>query len=459
MMRSFVIGRVIFAALIVTGVFLAASKKPPQAYPPRPQPYEIVSPPPARNAVYAGRFPGADISQKINAADASLGQRPGEIVAEGGGAIGTQIVINSGHTLRLRAGTYSPTTTAVPILLKSGSKLIGDGWSKTIILETTAPNQWGVVYTYGFNQDQINIDHDIEIRNCQIRGVTPKAFYSAPPAVMVGNCHNCLIDGNFINGTHSIGVAVGARSSPTVYADHCVVSNNYFRRVASQNLAVVNGKNIVFAHNLFLDPSQAGGPFVAVIDAEPNVCPTDNIENIQIVDNYLDAREAAQNQSVGFIAFQQCADRGSGRVSGNIMIAGEPGYVSWGIMLSPTAHDVEIDHNYIKGAANIALILSGPRLNVHDNVIVDSGGGGSVAVHLDHVSDSKVTNNTIVNPTYGISQIAERQGSDRNVIADNYVGSVQIQGRSSRLVANHNQPVPVPPRPRWSAAPQRIRTE
>jgi len=456
MKRSVVFGRLIFAVLVVSAALLATSRKPAQTYPPRPQPYEIVSPPPARNAVYARRFPGADISEKINAADAFLGNRAGEIVAEGGGTIGTQIVIGSGHTLRLREGTYAPSTATVPILLKSGAKLIGDGWSKTIILETTAPNQWGIVNAYGFNHNQLNIDNNIEIRNCQFRGV-PKAFNSAPPAVIVGNCHNCLIDGNFINGTHSIGVQVGAQSAAIVYADHCVVSNNYFRRVASQNLAMVNGKNITFAHNLFLDPSQAGGPFVAVIDVEANICPGDAADNIQILDNYLDVREADQNQSIGFMAYQPCDEPGSGRITGNIMIAGEPKYVSFGIQLSPRAHDLETDHNYIKGAANVALILTGLRLNVHDNVIVDSGGGGSVAIHVDTAFDSKLTGNTIVNPIYGISQIAERYGSDRNVFAGNYVGSVQVLGRSSRLISNHNQPVPVPPRPRWSSAPQKTR--
>ena len=448
------------ATLITIAAAAFGAPAEPQRYAPRPEPYEIVSPPPGSNAVYARRFPGADISEKINAADASLGSRTGEIVAEGGGTIGTQIVISSGHTLRLRAGTYAPTTTGVPILLKSGSKLIGDGWSRTIILETTAPNQWGIAYTYGFNQDQLNIDHDVEIRNCQFRGVTSKGFNSAPPAVMVGNCHNCLIDGNFINGTHSIGVAVGARSSPTVYADHCVVSNNYFRRVASQNLAVVNGKNIVFAHNLFLDPSQTGGPYVAVIDAEVNVCPGDYLSNIQIVDNYLDVREAEQNQSIGFLAYQPCPNEGSARIANNIMIGGEPKYVSWGIYLNPqNAHDAEIDHNYIKGAANVALILTGPRLNVHDNVIVDSGGGGSVAVHLDHVVDSRFVNNTIVNPTFGISQISERQGSDRNIFSGNSTGAVHTEGRSSRIVSNNKPPVAVPPRPAWSSAPRRVQAQ
>jgi len=423
----------------------------PQTFSPRPVPYEIVSAQPSSNAVYAGRFPGADISQKINAADVWLGERAGEIVAEGGGTIGTQIVVGSHHTLRLRAGIYAPTTATVPILLKSGSRLVGDGWSKTIILESSVPTQWGIVNAYGFNHDQLSIDTDIEVRNCQFKGV-PKPFNSAPPTVILGNCHDCLIDGNFLNGTHSIGVQFGAQSSPTVYAENCTASNNYFSRVASQNLAVVNGKNITFSHNLFLQPSQKGGPFVAVIDAEVNSCGTDYLDNIQIVDNYLDIKESDQPGSIGFIAFQPCSERGSGRISGNIMVAGEPGYVSYGVFLNPQAHDLEIDHNYIKGAVNAALILTGPRLYVHDNVIIDSGGGGSVAVQVDNVFDSRFINNTIVNPTFGLSAISERFTSDRNTYEGNRVRAITLTGRASKIISNNTNPS-LPPRPAWVAAP------
>ncbi|PWT81205.1 MAG: hypothetical protein C5B44_04135, partial [Acidobacteria bacterium] len=95
------------------------------------------------NRVVANSFPGADIGAKINAADQALGQRPGEIVVQGGGTIATQVVISSGHVLRVQAGTYAAKTAGVPILLKSGSSLIGSGW-ESIILESTAQGQFTV---------------------------------------------------------------------------------------------------------------------------------------------------------------------------------------------------------------------------------------------------------------------------------------------------------------------------
>src|SRR2546425_9594991 len=97
--------------------------------------------------VKANQFPGADVGAKVNAADRDLGGAAGEILVSGGGRIANQIVVSSNHTLRVGPGTYVSTTSAAPILLKPGAKLIGSGWD-AIILESTAQNQFTVISAY-----------------------------------------------------------------------------------------------------------------------------------------------------------------------------------------------------------------------------------------------------------------------------------------------------------------------
>jgi len=63
-------------------------------------------------------------------------------------------------------------------------------------------------------------------------------------------------------------------------------SNCLFTRVASQNLALVNGRNIVFEGNRFLSPGQSGGPGSTNIDLEPNE-PGDRLENVVIRRNFI----------------------------------------------------------------------------------------------------------------------------------------------------------------------------
>ena len=126
----------------------------------------------------ANDFPGADLGAKINAADKALGVKPGEIVVKGGGTISTQVIISSDHVLRFLPGTYVTKTSAIPILMKSRSTVLGAGW-ESIIMESTAPNQFTVISAY--NQSILNgkPDSALVIRDIQIKGANP-GFNSAP---------------------------------------------------------------------------------------------------------------------------------------------------------------------------------------------------------------------------------------------------------------------------------------
>src|SRR3989442_3597996 len=226
--------------------------------------------------VKANQFPGTDVGAKVNAADKALGAAAGEILVSGGGRITNQIVISANHTLRLGPGTYAPVTSNIPILLKPGAMLIGASWD-AIILESTAPNQFTVISAYNNAQRNGSADNDITINDVQVKGANP-GFNSAPQAISLGNCSRCTVDHVWINGTRSIGVQLGGASFEGHWAEDSKVVNCQFPRVASQNLALVNGRNISFEGNRFVSPSQAGGPGSTAIDLEPNDA-NDHIEN------------------------------------------------------------------------------------------------------------------------------------------------------------------------------------
>ncbi|HCX30683.1 MAG TPA: hypothetical protein DHU55_13095, partial [Blastocatellia bacterium] len=257
---------------------------------------------PQGRVVTANDFPGQDLGAKINAADKALGTRPGEIVVKGGGTISTQAIISPDHVLRILPGTYATRTSNIPILMKSRSSLIGSGWDQSIIVESTAPGQFTVICAY--NQSILNgaPDSGLVIRDLQVKGANP-GFNSAPQAISLGNCSSCTVDKVWVNGTRSIGIQFGGTSISGHFAENSKVTNCLFTRVASQNLALANGKNIVFEGNRFMTSGQLGGPGNTNIDVEPNEA-TDRLENIVIRHNLIDVRNSEMSPTGNGIVVQ-----------------------------------------------------------------------------------------------------------------------------------------------------------
>ncbi|HEU4597569.1 MAG TPA: right-handed parallel beta-helix repeat-containing protein [Pyrinomonadaceae bacterium] len=353
--------------------------------------------------VYADQFPGADLGARINAADASLGAAAGEIVARGGGRISTQIVISSGHTLRLEAGTYAPVTNVHPILLKPRSSLVGAGWDKTIILESTAKDQFTVISAYHNAQRNGSADSDLNLRDFQVRGANP-GFNSAHQAVSLGNCSRCTVERVWINGTRSIGIQYGGSSSMGHWAEDSKVVNCLFTRVASQNLALVNGRNILFENNRFIAPGQAGGPGSTTIDLEPNEV-ADRLENVIIRNNFIDGKDSEMETAGNGIVVQ--ATTGTPHV-GNILVEGNTiigGYntptkvtnkMSNGVyVFGGTMKDVRVVNNRITRMGQAGLNMEGANLQVLNNQMTDVGGGGTPGFIIVNVyGNSRIEGNS-----------------------------------------------------------------
>jgi parallel beta helix pectate lyase-like protein len=350
--------------------------------------------------MYANNYPGQDIGAKINAADKALGQKPGDIVVKGGGTISTQVVISSDHVLRLMPGTYAATTPNIPILLKPRSSVIGSGWD-SIIVESTAPGQFTVISAYNNSILNGSADAGLVIRNVQIKGANP-GFNSAPQAISLGNCTGCLVDKVWINGTRSIGVQLGGSSSKGNFAENSKVTNCLFTRVASQNLALVNGRNITFEGNRFIASGQRGGPGNTNIDLEPNAA-TDHLENIIIRNNSIDVHDSEMPTTGNGIVVQATTGTpyvGPILVENNKIIGGSTKGVITNVLsngiyvFGGTMRDVTIRNNVITRTGQSGISIEGTRIIVTNNELIDVGGGGIPGFTIN-ATHSQIVGNTL----------------------------------------------------------------
>jgi hypothetical protein len=353
---------------------------------------------PQGRVVNANDFPGQDLGAKINAADQALGTARGEIVVRGGGTIATQVIISPDHVLRLLPGTYVSRTTTIPILMKSRTSLIGSGW-ESIIVESTAPDQFTVISAYGQAIKNGTPDSDLLIRDLQVKGANP-GFYSAPQAISLGNCSNCTVDKVWINGTRSIGIQFGGTSSTGHFAENSKVTNCLFTRVASQNLALVNGRNITFEGNRFLASGQRGGPGNTQIDVEPNEA-TDRLENVIIRNNFIDVRESEMPTTGNGIVVQATTGTtfvGPILIEKNTIIGGSnkgtiTNVMSNGIaVFGATMKDVTIRDNVITRTGQTGMTVGGTRMHVTNNRMTDVGGGGTPGFVIDTINSEFIGN-------------------------------------------------------------------
>lgn len=350
--------------------------------------------------VNANNFPGQDLGAKINAADKSLGTARGEIVVRGGGTISTQVIISSDHVLRVLPGTYVTRTATIPILMKSRSSLIGSGW-ESIIVESTAPGQFTVICAYGQSVLNGTPDSGLLIRDLQVKGANP-GFNSAPQAISLGNCSNCTVDKVWINGTRSIGIQLGGTSATGHFAENSKVTNCLFTRVASQNLALVNGKHIIFEGNRFLASGQTGGPGNTNIDLEPNEG-TDHLEDVIIRNNLIDVHESEMPTTGNGIVVQSTAYTphiGPILIEKNTIIGGSnrgtiTNVMSNGIaVFGATMKDVTIRDNVITRTGQTGMTIGGTRIHVTNNQLTDVGGGGIPGFVID-ANNSEFVGNTL----------------------------------------------------------------
>ncbi len=376
----------------------------------------------------ANNFPGADLGTKINNADRDLGTSPGEILVNGGGTISTQVILSPGHTLRFSAGTYTLGTALLwegAFLLKSGTSVVGSGWD-TVIVE---PAKTGWIVFQSFNDIRAQPTHDgtdsdIHISNLQIKGANPGVDGGVRQTVSLGNCHRCRVESLWLNGTGVIGVQAGGGPFGGNYAEDVTIRKNLFTRVASQAVAVVNGRDVKIDGNTFKESGRCCLQSMTAIDLEPND-PHDIIRNIEITNNTIDSTNSNFLHGNGILVQNGVRTSGFGpvlvkdnTVIGGGLIPNSSGFVAAGIYITAFTQDVKVINNTVSRVAHSGIRLENTTRNyVSGNKLISTGTGGILSFEITNTTDSQIFNNVIlVNPNspLGTEVIQEAGTSARN---------------------------------------------
>jgi parallel beta-helix repeat protein len=386
------------------------------------------SPQSRRRTLLANDFPGADLGAKINAAERALGTAQGEVVVKGGGSISTQVIINSGHTLRFMAGTYTLRTALLwegAILLKSGATVVGSGWD-TVIVEP-AKTGWIVFQSFNDIRSQpahSGTDSDISVTSLQIKGANPAVEGGVRQTVSLGNCRRCVVENVWLNGTGVIGVQAGGISLKGNYAADVTIRKNLFTRVASQAVAVVNGRDVKIDGNTFEASGRCCAQGMTAIDLEPNH-PTDIIRNIEIANNRIDSSNSGFLHGNGILVQNSVRTRQFGPVlvKDNVIIGGGlvpdiSGNVATGIYIAGFTENVDVINNTVSRVAHSGIRLENTTRNrVSGNKLISTGTGGILSFEVTDTTDSEIVDNVITvdpNSPLGTEVIQEAGKSARN---------------------------------------------
>jgi len=376
----------------------------------------------------ANNFPGTDLGAKINAADRDLGTSSGEILVKNGGTISTQVILSPDHTLRFSPGTYTLGTALLwegAFLLKSGTRVVGSGWD-TVIIE---PAKIGWIVFQSFNDIRVQpvhsgTDADIYVSNLQIKGANPAVDGGVRQSVSLGNCHRCGVENVWFNGTGVIGVQAGGSAFGGNYAERVTIRKNLFTRVATQAVAVVNGRDVKIDSNNFKDSGRCCLQGMTAIDLEPND-PRDIIRNIEITNNTIDSTHSTFLHGNGILVQNAVRTSGFGpvlvkdnTVIGGAMIPDNAGHVATGIYITAYTQDVKVVNNTVRRVAHSGIRLENTTRNyVSGNKLISTGTGGILAFEITNTTDSQIVDNVVIidpNSPAGSEVIQEAGTSARN---------------------------------------------
>jgi hypothetical protein len=409
----------------------------------------------------ANSFSGSDLGAKINAADADLGASAGDIWAFGGGAITTQIVVSSNHTLHLFSGTYTNALgLRIPVVrLQDNSSLIGVGIQTIVQESSNAANTTPVIvcaYDLGSTCSTLTPSTvNIHVSGIHFQGANPNVGTSLIDSVSLGNCLQCSVNDNWFDSIKSSHILIGGTSGSSFWSDGFEVSGNNFSGAGNCSVCVINGQNISIHDNFW---RLHGNGAAADIDIEPNAT-TDHAQGIDIHDNLFD--ESLSLNTVFCVTMQNGQFVAMGRVKihdnhcdggpfttfGNVGATGTfklTGCFGAGPGPVNTMSDVEIYNNTCRVVVQAGISLVGVnRGYVHDNIVQCTN---DYAIALaGSVTNSLVERNKVMTVTspdscgqnpggsYKSSSIAETNANNaNNVFRDNIAIAVTLNGTGSQ---------------------------
>ena len=255
--------------------------------------------------VNAHEYPGDDIGTKVNNAAKALGTQGGEIILISGGLFKATAIIPRGCVLLLKGGVYRSVTPGALVLLSDDSALVGDNWDAVLEESTAESISPGISPVNGRPVHTIVQDlagatlngtasRGIRIEHVHFRGAR-KDFNSAFQTASLGNCKGGRAVRNYFEFTRAIAIQLGGAGQMGNYGQDCVLDDNKFVGVATQNIAITNAANVSVRRNICERSGQAGAPGSTCIDVEPNI--GDRVESIVIEGNFIDCRQTPVDAS------------------------------------------------------------------------------------------------------------------------------------------------------------------
>jgi parallel beta-helix repeat protein len=402
--------------------------------------------------VFSSNFPGADLGQQINAADAFLGAGHGTIeVPDGNYTTAAPISLSANRELILGRGLYASTVANSPTWLFSDNTIIrGKGW-ETVIEESTDTSTTYALYVMSPASNIIsgsaNGATNVLLEDFCVRGANPSFVgASATPTVSIGNSKNVMVNRVAFDSVKSLALVIGSASDAGFFAENVWVTNCKFVNVGSQNCSCVNGKKIFIHNNLFL---AAGVPLdvtnATYIDFEPNEI-TDLIEAFEICGNIFDTRGCLV--SGNGIVIQDAAGRagiGKGLIANNVFIGDDGGGNFSSAVFLVGMTDITVTGNQIRRTASCGIVLDTCHgCHVGNNLISECGGGGNPSMALIDSTRNHIVGNTFAMADASVggqdARLTETGTSDYNTIEcnkfDRYLGTGGIQGVVSYVGAN-----------------------
>jgi hypothetical protein len=325
----------------------------------------------------------------------------------------------------------------------SADQLAGTG---TTILEPNFHTKVASITVFQTYQDAVSAQHEKEARNITIMGfhvIGRQTVYDGGmrQTMSLGNCANCAAIYNYLDNTRAIGIQFGGYGGSGKYAVHFLAWRNVFSRVASANIAVVNGENGLIAENYSLKLGHQGfGGGISGFDLETNG-PADHARNIWVMNGLFDYEGSSQESAGNAINLQAPGVNGttSGLYAVNNWIIGGRNdglhrYMSNGILMN-AVNGVTIKNNYIYKTGQAAIQWYGvPRRTgtgslIEDNWFDATGGGGTPTILLLNAGGLTVRRNRFsLDPdtVFGTDLRIQDCGGAGNIFADNRNGADSI---------------------------------
>jgi len=348
-----------------------------------------VSAPLSEHRITADQQPGRDMGDKINAADASLGLRAGEIQVLSSGEISGTVVLSQNHDLVCLGDDFvlRMTTDRASITQKSNTRISGcrlvSGQTSAVSGEIVSMNSSNVeiehvTFEGGGNHIQYNAVSNFSIENTRHVSITAKA---AAPIVVDSSAHGRIIspviEGFIVPaGNWSVRLVDIAQSS---FVD---VSDPTIRDVDASTVSGCGGVSFVGSNNSTLHGGRISGlkNCDGVLTEASGMTPA---SDIQITDtwstghNYSPGAGRNANNGEGFDIFNSRRVRLSNVISRNNGVS--PSNRQCGIEVSNSA-EVSLSNSVSNASGSDGIRVDGSRDVAIEESKADGNGGVGIMV-------------------------------------------------------------------------------